>query len=557
MHSGGDQSVFVPEKHPAERWIALGIFVVCCLYLRLFYDYTILNADEGIVLQGAQRILEGQVLYRDFFSFYTPGSYYWMAFLFKVFGSSILVGRGVLVAYGGVFAVLTYLVARRVCSRWSALVASYLVIVTCLPFRFLVLHNWDSTLSAYLALYLALLFVERGHWIWALGSGSFASFTVLCEQSKGVGLVFGLAAGFLLIGWSKHSRALFRGPQIVGLALGTAWPIVVTLIYFTSKHSLSQMLSAWTWPVFHYSVANKLPYGYLIMSTSNRNILTSGDWVTAVVFSLVLVPSWVLSALPLLAVGIWVWLQVKRPRSEAFGRRWSYGILISSTLVGFLLAVLITRRPDFTHLNYLSPFFYLIVAWIIGGFGPFLRLLGSLRQVIAVLLVIAFTCSGVAFLWTPLSAHRRVNTPRGIIRTAEPDKVLEYIQSHASPGEKIFVYPYEPLYYYLTATSSPSRFDFLQPGMHTPDQFREAARELAADPPRVLLFETTFQQKIALAWPSTPSQTLKARDPVEDYVLGHYRPCSTLVANGFWHFVAMVPKEGTCPPGEAGGVPKP
>jgi hypothetical protein len=43
-----------------------------------------MDPDEGIILQGAERILRGQVPYRDFFSFFTPGSYYLLALLFKI-----------------------------------------------------------------------------------------------------------------------------------------------------------------------------------------------------------------------------------------------------------------------------------------------------------------------------------------------------------------------------------------------------------------------------------------------------------------------------------------
>jgi hypothetical protein len=42
--------------------------------LLLVSNFTVLNGDEGTTLQGAERILPGQVLYRDFFSFYAPGS---------------------------------------------------------------------------------------------------------------------------------------------------------------------------------------------------------------------------------------------------------------------------------------------------------------------------------------------------------------------------------------------------------------------------------------------------------------------------------------------------
>src|ERR1700693_4180702 len=96
------------ELHATDRAIAAGIFVLTLAYLWLFHRYTSMEPDEGIVFQGAQRILRGQVLYRDFFSFFTPGSYYFLALLFKVFGSSFLVVRTALVFFGGVYSTVVY-----------------------------------------------------------------------------------------------------------------------------------------------------------------------------------------------------------------------------------------------------------------------------------------------------------------------------------------------------------------------------------------------------------------------------------------------------------------
>ena len=56
------ESITVPEESGRDWCVALAIFVLSLLYLRLFYDSAILNADEGIILQGAQRIRQGQVL---------------------------------------------------------------------------------------------------------------------------------------------------------------------------------------------------------------------------------------------------------------------------------------------------------------------------------------------------------------------------------------------------------------------------------------------------------------------------------------------------------------
>src|SRR5579875_1868308 len=160
--NGGDKPR--ADRVPTHAWkelaVALIVFTVSCLYLLLFRRYTSIEPDEGIILQGAQRILGGQVLYRDFFSFLTPGSYYFVAGLFKIFGSSILTARTAMAVYGGLLPTLTYLLARRVSTRRSPLMVACLVAITGVPYRFLVLHHWDSTLLACFAVYCAVRWLE-------------------------------------------------------------------------------------------------------------------------------------------------------------------------------------------------------------------------------------------------------------------------------------------------------------------------------------------------------------------------------------------------------------
>jgi 4-amino-4-deoxy-L-arabinose transferase-like glycosyltransferase len=539
-------SVRVPEKSIAEWGVALLLFVAPCLYLRLFYDYTILNADEGIVLQGAQRILQGQVLYRDFFSFYTPGSYYWMALLFKIFGSSILVARAALIVYGGLFSVLTYLLARRVCSRWSALLASYMVTLSCLPFRFVALHNWDSTLLAYLTLYCAVLWLEQGHWAWALGTGSLAALTLLFEHSKGAGLMLGLLVGYGVIILRGDGRRLFGPRQAAGLTAGFAWPFVVTFGYFAANHALLEMLTDWVWPLFHYAGANRLRYGYLVMSTANRAAMFGGSWGSRLITLVIVEPFILLPILPILALGIFFWAGLRRSQGDLLGSRWRYWVLVSATLSGLLFSTFLTKRPDFTHLNYLGPLFYLVVAWVLDGLNLQSRPWRSVMPVLVLLIFFSYTAFGMTLLWGPLGAHHKVRTARGTVTTGGSDTALEDVQAHVTPGEKLFVYPYEPLYYYLTGTFNPTRFDFLQPGMHTAEQVQEAIGELAADRTRVVLFELNFSEQMWLAWPNTPLEAIATTDPFADYLFAHYRSCSVIGAKGFWHFAFMVRKEDGC-----------
>src|SRR6266567_638527 len=120
-----------------ERFTPLLVFVFSLTYLCAFLRYSSLEPDEGILLQGAQRVLDGQVPYRDFFSFYTPGSFYLVAGLFKIFGDSFMVARLSLALTGAVCSLLTYLLVRRVCSRRFAVFAAALATAAGVAYRFL------------------------------------------------------------------------------------------------------------------------------------------------------------------------------------------------------------------------------------------------------------------------------------------------------------------------------------------------------------------------------------------------------------------------------------
>ena len=364
---------FVHEAGDARNWIrrdraiAVAIFAVTLAYLWLFRRYTSMEPDEGIVLEGAQRILRGEVLYRDFFSYFTPGSYYFLALLFKVFGNSFLVARTALVFFGGIYSAVAYLLARRVCSRASALFVAALVTLTTLPYRFEVLHNWDSTLWACLAVYCAVRWLESPHWKWAFATGSFVSLTCLFEQSKGAGLVLGLGAGLVAITLLDRNRTWWQGTQALGLAAGMVWPFLVTVAYFGAQHSLSLMLADWFWPLQHYSLANHVPYGYQNWSENTRHLLFGSGSLTVRLITIVAIsPCFLVPALPLVAVGLLVYWLVQMWRGREPRAVSAHYVLICAALSGLLLSVVI-GRADIIHFMYLMPLFALVLGWMIDG----------------------------------------------------------------------------------------------------------------------------------------------------------------------------------------------
>jgi 4-amino-4-deoxy-L-arabinose transferase-like glycosyltransferase len=541
------EQIFLPERSRVEWGITLLLFVTSCLYFLIFYNFSKVNWDEGIILFGAERILAGQVLYRDFFSFYTPGSYYLLALLFKLFGSSILVGRAALVVYGGLFTALLYVLARRVCSRGSALFAAYLLTITCVPYRFLVLHNWDSTLWACLALYCAIWVAYRPRAIWALGMGGFAALTCLFEQSKGAGLVAGLAAGYLVLMLNADMRPIWNRRRLLVLVAGFGAPFLVAVAYFGFHHGLRELFTDWFWPLGHYSGVNRVPFGYLVLSTSDRSSLWQGPWSWRLVISLVTSSCLLFPLLPLAALGILAHWALRVRRRGWTGERAAYYVLCSSSIGGLLLGVFVTGRPDFTHLLYHGPLFFLPLAWIVEGRDIRSRLLSSLKPLLVLVCLLAFTALGISSLVQPLNAHATLATRRGTLKAPAPDAVLDYVQRHVAPGEPIFVYPYTPLYYYLTATRNPTPYEFLQPGMHAPQQYAEALHLITSHPPLAVLFDPSFEETIAAVFPALTPQVFAARDSLQEYILTQYHPCAVLPSSVSWPFVFMVRNGSACP----------
>jgi 4-amino-4-deoxy-L-arabinose transferase-like glycosyltransferase len=550
---GNAESITIPEKSGYDLCISLLVFLLSLFYLHFFYDYTLISSDEGIILQGAQRILQGEVLYRDFFSFFTPGSYYWMALFLKVFGSSILVGRAVLMVEGGLFSVLIYLLARRGCSRWSALLAAYFVTLSCLPSAFMVVHNWDSTLWACLALYCAVRFLERSRPGWALATGSFASLTCLFEQSKGAGLVLGLSAGFLILGWKERGRVRWDWQRMAALLAGFLGPFLFTLIYFGLKHSLPQLLADWFWPLHHYTPFNSVPLGFLGLGPAERDAIYAGPPLSLLLALLITGPCYMVSVLPVLAAFSLIHWSAKAWRENPAPGKGAYYVLSSATLVGLLISTLATRRPDFAHFLYLSPLFFLVLAWILDGRDIPSSLLRAARPMLVFLLILSFTAYGMAHLWQPLNARQRLETRRGTLKMNGSENVLDYVQAHVSAGESMLVYPYLPLYYYLTATRSPGRYECLLPGLHSPQQAEELRSELDADRTRVVLFAPLYREEVIRQFPAVTLAGLAARDPVEDYISTHYRACASLMSRDVWPFVFMIRKDLPCPGSASSG----
>lgn len=86
--------------------------------------------DEGVLLHVAERISDGEVLYRDIATGLAPGSYYLQALLFKVFGPGVLVGRYFVIILLAGSGIVIFNIARMLVNLQFSLAASMLFVAS-------------------------------------------------------------------------------------------------------------------------------------------------------------------------------------------------------------------------------------------------------------------------------------------------------------------------------------------------------------------------------------------------------------------------------------------
>lgn len=204
-----------------------------------------LDSDEGVVLDGAWKMLYGQTLYADFFSFFAPGSYYVTQWSFDILGPSYWSAK----AFSLILLLASVYAAYRISlllfnKRSAALFGSWLwLFVASVGFP-LINYNSHSAFVAVIAVYFFMKALASQRLTDYFLSGSLVGITAAFLQTKGVIMAAGfmaLAVGYVFFAKTRIQSALFlfAGITVVPLAMMVKWGpklLYETLIVWPSKH---------------------------------------------------------------------------------------------------------------------------------------------------------------------------------------------------------------------------------------------------------------------------------------------------------------------------------
>lgn len=452
------------EKPKAGRRLplAVGILAAAVAGFHTFFQTELI--DEGVLNMGAWRITEGQVPYRDFFAFYTPGSFYLVALAYKLFGVTLAAGRVLALLLGIALIASTASLALRVTRH--PLFAAVPVAVLCQaglggwPFAS---HHWIADVGCVLAATLALRALEERAFLWSSLAG--ASAAAAFWSLSGQGALMTLLTIALYVAFVP---AELRRKVVLGWTAGWAVVSVPFLAILAKVDAATLEYDLITFPTTAYKAIEGNRYPFTFPARELIQQWSSGAWRSAPVYNaIVTLTALFLWLAPVLAAALLVWVYVKRWDTPA--RR---GI-VAAFVATFLLTVAWRWAPINLQWTAVGP--ALMVAWALSRAGALWA------TATAWLLIGAFAFVGVYRIGKTLEpgAAAVVRAPAGTWRSfnkrqaAQLQEVVDQIGARLSPGEPLLC-KMTPLINFMTLHPNPTRLDLLVPPDYTPEpQVRE------------------------------------------------------------------------------------
>jgi hypothetical protein len=489
----------------ARRYAGYFIFtLLASLYLLPIMRILLLGTNEGTLVGGAVRVVHGQVFARDFFEVMGPGTIYWLAAFFKLFGVTFLALRICLFLTSLGTGLLIYFLTRRICGKYWTL-PSILLAGTYYGMQWpAISHHVDSNFFGLLSVACVVVWQDR-HWKGLLlGAGFLAGCTTCIHQPKGMLLLVAILLWLLM----QRLRRAAPMATLGWVAAGYLGAIGLMAVYFWTQGALGSLLYAnIVWPSQHYGAVNTVPYALGLFSQYwNHWIIAKGPFNWSIGMAAILItPFCFVAALPALFLVLGLLYKWKTAPPE----------IPLYAFCGWALWLSEFHRRDIYHLVFGSPLLIVLCVYFLGESRK--KIADYLLQILA----ITSACLAVFNLILVITAHP-VATRVGSIAMFKDDPALAFIDQHTMPGDEIFTYPYCPMYYFLTSTSNPTRYSILVYNYNTTSQFQEAIQVLDRRKVRYVLWDTNFAAKTAASvfpqWTGIPPDGFL----METYLESHY-----------------------------------
>jgi hypothetical protein len=472
------------QRHAAAPWhlsLAVSAIAFAILSPGLFW-----GIPSGKAINGALRILAGDIPYRDFWTMYAPGQFYLVAALFGLFGTHVIIqGAAVLLLVAASAGVLFHILRVRLeLGFWPAAVVVALFVAM----------EWRTgpemssyeplVLCAFLAINALLRYFDgegARHLAWAgvaCGVGAWfkhdVAFYVVTASAAALVLTWIAARPVRPSGWVHPARAVALLAGSCGL---TVLPVIAFFAWNAGPDAWQDLVR---FPATDFRVVRGEPYPALPPVDALRGWITDIGNPAKTFTALTQVAVWILATMPqLVFVGGAAWLLAGRRRLAV--PQLAAGVLFLSWMPFFWTAAHVQQN---THLSSMAILSLLLGALVwttlpagVRGRG-WRRLLVATMAVYAVGMVLrpALAAARIPFFWseshtTSLPPVRGIRAPDMTLEPYEP--IASFVRAHVPPSEAIYVGVVRhdaivisnQAFYYLAGRRSATRYNELHPGL--------------------------------------------------------------------------------------------
>jgi hypothetical protein len=435
------------SAHSSSRFwllfVVLATLIACLPFTRAIFGIT----DEGVLLYGADRMLQGSQLYTDFFEFLPPGGFVITAIWLSVTGISFLSARilAILTIVG--IACFTYLACRQA-SRNSPLSALLVIgwVAMSQGHWTQISHHWFTTLFAMAAAWAALANLQSGRSLrWPLIAGVATGAAGMVTPTRGALAALATLVAFLNLGQNRKEPICY----VLGVLLVPGG----LLVFLALNHSLAAAFDdVIRFAALRYAAIQYVPFGY-------------SAWT----------PNLPLKYLFPLAAVLTTLVCVRDRRAALHDRPLQFCIAFGvAGFIGFL------PRPDIVHIAFAAPVVYPLLALCVSRLSPNWSPIFRLAAVAAVIAM--HIPSVIVLFWRAQHAlsSEVVSTPRGDVQFFQlpgqaevREKVLTRIAA-LPPQDSIFFYPYMPMMPFLAGRNHAAKYDIFLPWYTLPSQYHDA-----------------------------------------------------------------------------------
>jgi len=481
-----------------------------CLYFDSFMPPStpIYQGDTvPIYLLEAVKMLEGQVMYRDFFQFTLPGTQVFYLLLFKLFGVRAWIPSATWIVLGISLAWLSVIVSRHLLSGAYVYLPSLLF----LAFGFVTerdpTHHWFSTIACMGAI--AVLIAKRSPA--RLGAaGALCGLAALFTQSRGVIAILGFAT-FLLWecrakkqgwGWLVKAKMYLFVPFLattLPVLAYLAWKVGIRLFINCTVVFLMKYWSKWFWGTIYVYGAD-LPDVPL--------------WLEAPALLI-----WLFIHLLLPFVYILFLVRYHRRAKAHPEEPWDRLMLVNT--LGIFLFLGIAFSPVWFRLISVAPPGLIVLVWLVKS-SP--KLPRAVTHFIAACALVVLVAQSVI---VQTSWRGYLQSPTGRAALLDPDRFEKYrwILNRTHPGDFYFQAD-DCDQYFLLDLRNPAEVSFVTESSYTrPEQVQNVIEMLEKYQTRFVMWS---------AWldvPRTRGANGSSLAPLRAYLRAHYHPVKEFADN--------------------------